>query len=350
MARKKTAFTSFDVADALGLSRATVSAVLRGQADKLGISSTTAERVLDTAKRLNYYPNKVARSLRSQRTGVIGAVLINFKHGWTDSVMEGMESVLSEADRAIFVATHRMVVQRAIKELTSCLMRHDEGIICQPVPGATDIYKRIKNAGRPLIFLGDYPEDVPDVSFVGWDSPPAVRVAVEHLIQTGRRRIGFIGIDYPMKMARARYLAYHEVLQEAGLVENERWVAIPPLLWPVEQIINWALDRMFVPGQEHPDGILARNDDIGLAALEGLRARGIRVPDDVALIGLGDLPVTNYSGISLSTVKEPTVEIGREAARLMLQLIDNPEHDPVHRLIPGRELKIRGTTQRAEEA
>jgi LacI family transcriptional regulator len=101
---------------------------------------------------------------------------------------------------------------------------------------------------------------------------------------------------------------------------------------------------MFAPGCEHPDALFALNDALALSTLEVLYELGIRVPDDVALMGMGDLPFTAYAGVSLSTMKEPIEEMGREAAKLMLELIAHPGKGPVERLIPCLELKARRTT------
>jgi len=293
---------------------------------------------------LNYVPNHLARNLRMQRSHMIGVVVSNLRADWAEAVMGGMLKVFRPRGYTPFVAIHHFDAELAHKELLACLHRRDEGVICQPMPGEQRLYRSLQGAGIPVIFLGDRPEDLPEVSFVGWNSGAAARLAVEHLVEGGRRRIGFIGVDYPMQMTRGRYQAYVDVLREADLPVRAQWTANAPIDWPPQRILDWSLDRLFASDSERPDAIFALNDGIALLLLEALEDRGIHVPVDVALIGLGDLPMTGHRGIGLSTVREPCEEMGREAAQLMLDLIANPEHEPVHRLIPGRDLKQRRTT------
>jgi len=294
---------------------------------------------------MNYLPNRFARNLRLQQSGMIGVIVGNLRADWVEVVMEGMLEEFGPCGYTPLVAVHHFDAKLARKEIRACLQRRDEGIICQPMPGERDLYERIRVAGVPLVFLGDWPAEVPKVSFVAWDSSAAAGLAVRHLVETGRRRIGFVGIDYPMEMTRGRYEAYRGALFEAGLPCRKRWIANVPMGWSPQQIVDRALDRLFAPGQEHPDAIFALNDGIALLLLEALDARGVRVPQDVALIGLGDSPMTGHSGIGLSTVREPCEEMGRQAARILTDLIANPESEPIHRLIPGQELKVRRTTQ-----
>lgn len=317
---------------------------MRGQAERQRISAETAERVHAAAREMGYVPNVMARALRRQRSHSIGVLMMNLQFGWAESVIESMNEVLGESDYTPFIAIHQMVPQRARKEVLSCLERRDEGVIYQPVPGETESYSRLQRAGVPVIFLGDRPEDVPDVSFVGWDSGPAARTAVQHLIETGRKRIGYLGVDYPLEMTRARYAAYEAALREAGLDPDDRWIAKAPLDWRGERFLNQSVDRMFAPGCDPPDAIFAGSDALALTVLEFLHDRGLRVPDDVAVMGMGDLPMARHSTVSLSTMKEPTEGIGRQAAQLMLDLIADRGKGPVHRLIRCDELKARRTT------
>ncbi len=336
--------TAADIAREVGLSRTTVSMVLRGEAEMRNISPKTAQRVLETARRLNYVPNEWARNFRRQRSGMIGVVFINFRCDWAQLVIHGMSGVFGAKDYTPFVAIHDFDRERARRELLSCLRRRDEGVIIQPVPGLTDLYERIQEVGIPLIFLGDQPADMEEANVVAWDSVPDARLAVEHLIEVGRRRIAFLGYDYSMPINQGRFEEYLKILEERDLPRKDHWISIPPIEWPEERIINVSLDRFF-DGQDPPDAIFALNDGLAVPLLDLLERRGIRVPEDVAVVGMGDTPLAGHTSIGLSTVVEPLEEMGREAAELMMNLIENPDQAPVRRLIPGGELKVRRSTR-----
>ncbi len=336
--------TSADVAREAGVSRTTVSIVLRGHTASKKIGADTIRRVVAAAEKLKYVPNLMARSLRQQKSGSIGVVIGNFRSDWADSLMAGMQEVFEPSGYTPFFSAHRFDARRAHNELLACLRRRDEGVVYQPMPGETRFYNRLRDADAPLLYLADRPPNTPQASFVGWDSVTATRVAIRHLVETGRNRIAMVGLDYPMEMNRGCQKVFIDVLKETGLPLQDRWIALAPPSWTLERIMNWALDRFMPPGREYPDAVFALGDTLALALLEILDVRGIRVPEDVAVMGLGDLPLTGHTRIGLSTVREPTREIGRQAAKLMLELINEPPQAPSQRLIGGIELKARRTT------
>jgi LacI family transcriptional regulator len=336
--------TAEELAKRLGLSRATVSIVLRGEAVRRKISAKTTERVLDAARKYNYMPNQAARMLRRQRTDVIGVIFPNFRLDWAERVMEGMLGVLESTRYSPFVATHRFSQQLFRKEALAALQRRDDALICYPLPGLNDLYKQISSLGIPLVFIGDRPIDVENESCVMWDAGAAAAAAVQHLVDQGRKRIGFLGLDYPMKMSQARFQAYKTVLKKARLPIQPNWIFTPAANSTLEQIIEPGLNQMFSGPGPHPDAIFVLNDGIALPALEALQKRHLKVPQDVAVIGMGDLPLTGHSAIGLSTMREPVEQMGREAAEVALQLIEDRSLGPIERVISCEELHARRTT------
>jgi LacI family transcriptional regulator len=340
--------TSAMLADQLGVSRATVSIVLNGHGPARKISPLTIQRVLDAAREQGYAPNRTARNLRLQKSGVIGVVLADFRMDWAERVMRGMGEVFDPGEYTPLVGTHRWDAVRHRKELLSALQRRDEAVIVQPLPGQEEVYEQFIAVGIPLVFLGDRPPQASSpaltASFAGWDSAAAARTAVRHLIERGYRRIGHLGFHHPMRMTQERTAAYRAMLQEAGLPLREEWISLPPAGGAIEGTIAAEIERIFTPGTEHPDALFVLNDGLALQLLEILDQKGIRVPQDVAVIGMGDLPLTGHSGISLSTVREPCEEMGRAAAHAALSLIAEPGRTPIVSLIPGNDLRARRTT------
>jgi LacI family transcriptional regulator len=336
--------TAEELAKRLGLSRATVSIVLRGEAARRKISTKTAERVLDAARKFNYVPNHAARMLRRQRADVIGVIFPNFRLDWAERVMQGMLEALRSTRYSPFVATHNFSTDLFLKEAQAAMQRRDDALICYPLPGMNSLYKQIRSLGIPLVFIGDRPIDAEEEHCVIWDAGAAAATAVQHLIDQGRRRIGFLGLDYPMKMSQARFEAYLTVLKKQNLAINPKWIFTPPSTSTLEQIIEPGLNQMFSGAGPHPDALFVLNDGIALPALESLQRRGLKVPEDVAVIGMGDLPLTGHSAIGLSTMREPVEQMGREAAEVALKLIEEPQQDPIHRVLFCEELHGRRTT------
>lgn len=339
--------TAAVLAGKLGLSRSTVSIVLRGDAVKRKISNATIERVLEAAREYDYIPNQIAQSLRRQRSGIVSIVVVNFRMDWCEELLSGALDVLDEAGVTPFVAAHRNSADRQQKELLAALRRRDDGVIVQPIPGQEEVYRRLQRNGIPLVFLGDWPVDMPEVSRVAWDSGGASATVVNHLVDGGRRKIGYIGHNYPLAMHIERYAAFERTLRQNNLPVNPKWIVQAPADTPLHDILDPSLRRMLgptVPEADRPDALFFMNDGLALPALEVLQSMKVSVPGEVAIVGIGDLPLTGHSGISLTTVAEPVETMGREAAEVVLRLSRNSSEAPIHRLIHGRQLLVRATS------
>lgn len=336
--------TAEKLAKKLGLSRATVSIVLRGDAVRRKISPGTTRRVLDAAREHNYIPNQAARTLRRQRTDIVGVILPDFRLDWAEQVMDGMLAVFDDSPYSPFVAIHRFDPALFRKEALSAVQRRDDALICYPLPGMNDVYEQITAMGIPLVFIGDRPLDVDQASWVIWDAGAAAAAAVKHLVDLGCRRIGFLGMDFPMTMSQARFEAYRSVLKQARLPIDEKLISLPPSTASLGDIVESGLDQMFNGPGEKPDGLFVLNDGSALPALDSLRRRGIRVPGDVRVVSMGDVPLAGHSAIGLSTMREPLAEMGRVAAEEALKLIAGPKQTFIQRVIQSNELQQRRTT------
>lgn len=275
---------------------------------------------------------------------MVSILFVNFCWDWAQCVVKGMAEVFVDTNYTPFVAIHDWDLARARRELTSCIQRHDEGVIMQPLQGLTDLYEKLTDVGIPLVFLGDYPADMPRSSFVAWDSKPDVLLALRHLVDIGRRRIAYLGYDYPMPINRERLATFSAFVEEAGLPKEANWTAISPFEWSPDQIMNWSVDRLFGPGQPRPEAILVQNDGLAVPLLDKLARSGIRVPEEVVVVGMGDYPITAHADINLTTTVEPLQAMGVEAAKAIVGLIAQPESAPIQKLVPGGLLRVRRTT------
>jgi DNA-binding LacI/PurR family transcriptional regulator len=347
------------IAEALGISKTTVGYVLSGQAKKRRVSEKTAQIVLDKAKELNYVPHLWAKNLARQRTGVIGTIIGGFEYNWATDVYDAVLPILETKGFLPMTSIHMWDPDRNNRELKITMGRRDEGIICQPLPASLSTYTDISESGIPLVFICDTLKEMPHVSYVAWDCAPAARLAVEHLIQSGRKRIAFIGsqlIQTPLVFSR--FEAYRQALLDAGLAFDEnlvKWAASPALVrrdWTHDQesletaneddeiqlllkdfILANKIDALFFP-----------HDSLALRIYKVLQKMDIKIPDDIALMGMGDVPLSGNFGVGLSTIREPLFEIGKAAAEAIITLIENPNSDPIQKLVPGNQLKIRNTT------
>jgi len=179
------------------------------------------------------------------------------------------------------------------------------------------------------------------VSSVTWDDAPATKEAVEHLISIGRRRIGFFGARHGVTSDSSRFKAYKNTLEEAGLAVNEKWV-----FWgdSYKSLTLEQLKKIYEQPGEKPDAFFVINDAVAVRLLDLMYMLKLQAPDDIAIIGMGNLPASAMGLINLSTMDEPIEEIGCQAAETALELISSPRKGPVHKRIKHNKLKIRRTT------
>lgn len=194
--------------------------------------------------------------------------------------------------------------------------------------------------------------NLPTASHIAWDAGQATRVAMNHLIENGYRRIGFLGSDHKTVMTRARYRAYVQCLKKAGLPLNEAWIAwetvspVSPHPADPVQIVGHMLQKAYFDANPRPDALYTTVDGVALAVLRVMYDRGVRVPEDVALISMGDLPGAKLPGVGLTTMHEPVEELGYQAAKAILELIQNPARDPIQIHLVRNDLQVRTTTRR----
>lgn len=337
------------IAQHVGVSHQTVSYVLSGQAQKRKVAESTAAKVQKIADSLGYVPNYWARNLQRSRTGVV-SVLFNGLHlDWSERIMTSIEAQLDLNDYLAMIAIYGKLPMYAStrndtaqRKIEAILGRRDEGVICQPSQYGIEGYRRLHEKKVPIVFVGSILEDMSgleNVSSVTWDCASAVKSVVRHLIETGRKRIAFVGGRHGVLSDNIRFEAYKETLEEAGLPFDENIVVWDSL---DKAIPERMVGDLFINKQYRPDAIFALNDSFAALVYEYLAALGIKTPDDVALAGMGDLRITRTCGIT--TVREPLEEIGAEAAKVMLSLLEKPTNEGVHHKISCDKLMIRRTT------
>lgn len=321
-ARKRVTIVS--IAEKLGLSPTTVGFVLRGQAGRVNLSEDTVKRVRKAAKEMGYVPNMLARGLRRQKTGVVGLLLPDLSMNWAEMLHMGMSEVLDEAEYAPFIVMHRWQPKRQAVELNRLVRHQVDGIGCVPIAGCQDIYREYAESGTPFLLVGDTLPGLEGVNVVGWDSEAAAETAVKHLVERGCRRLGCVGPRDDTVMTGRRFAAFGRVVERSAANTRDAWIARwDTATWLPSVTDGWV--RNVFGGTDRPDGIFALNDGTAMPLLQSLARAGIRVPEDVAVVGMGDLPLAGVPGLGLTTVREPVYEMGAAVARMMLGAIREGE-------------------------
>jgi len=313
------------VAQSAGVSPSTVSRILNGTA---AVSADKKQAVHDAIAQLGFVPNPVARSLAGGRSYSIGVVTQAIDSPFYGAALRGVEEVCDTAGyQPLFVSGHWSALSeaRCIEVLRS---RRVDGIIVL-TGRLTDAALKGCAKQLPVVVTGRTLK-APGLFSLNFDNFEGGRLAAQHLLQLGHRRIAFIAGDADHPDANERLRGYRAALEAAGIAYDPALV-VPGDYHEVSGLL--AVDRLLETGQSFT-AILAANDQMALGATLGLHRRSLRVPDDVSVVGFDDLPTSLYATPPLSTVHQPAYELGELAAQALLQLISGEK--PTLQLPPPR--------------
>lgn len=336
MANSKRRISLKDLAQELGVSIATVSRALRSSPE---IGQEMQEKVKALAKRLNYRPNPFAQSLRKEAPRIIGVVVPNLVTHYYAAVLDGIEDEARKEGYSVISANTHEDSEAEVRAIDNFISLHVEGIIACLSQNTTDYshFEEISKMGIPLVFFGRtcLPEKF---SCVTANGDEAAQQATQHLIDTGSRRIAFIGGPNHLDMVRRRKHGYLEALRENKIPIERELVACEKIDY------DWALEATtkLLQMDNRPDAILAFNDIITFAAFTAIKQQGLRIPDDVALMGFTDDVHARYVTPRMSAIEDQSHEIGRESCQLLLKNINGDSN--IYRKIVPQQLVIRDTS------
>jgi LacI family transcriptional regulator len=322
---KRKGVTLDDLARHAGVSRSTVSLVLRGS---LLPAATTRERVLEAVQALGYVYNRGAASLRSRQTMLVGMVVGDIANPFFADMVAGAQSTLDEADRVLLLVNTRESLDSQERYIARLREHGVDGLIVSAAPGTDAAYlEGIRRSGTPIVeVLRRVEGNTGD--FVGIDFKGASAQATEHLIELGHRRIAFIGGNLPHSATHERHSGFASTLARHGIELN--WV-IPS---PVTRQAGYQAAATLLEEGEPPTAVIAYSDPVALGVMAAVHDRGLRVGKDLALVGFDDLDQAEVSRPTLSTIATRAQAVGREAARVLVARMQEPDSPRVEKLIP----------------
>jgi LacI family transcriptional regulator len=305
-----------DIARELGVSLATVS---RALADSPDISAETKERVWSAAETLNYVPNLMARSLRSRRTKVIGVVVQEVATEFGSQAIRGIHDELGRCGYQMLLSSGSSSPEQERLGLAMLLERSVDGLIVvdaqhHAAEGPPD---ELESARVPVVFVNRRLPSSATACFVGPDDVFGGYLATEHLIGHGHRRIAYIAGPAEWQASWDRLDGYRRALADYGLAFDEGLVRRGD--WAIDSGYEATASLLDLP--EPPTAIFVANDVMAAGAIDAARAQGLRLPDDLALVGFDAREMSRYLRPALTTVTRPTYELGRTAASLLVERV-----------------------------
>ena len=319
--------TLTEVASHAGVSRSTVSLVLRGSPL---VAQETRDRVQASIAELGYIYNRGAANLRAARTDVVGLLVCEINNPFYGELTAGVEEVLDEKGVVAFLANTAESLERQDRFLQRMREQNVDGVILCPATGTQpDVLDRLHQWQVPCVqalrFLSGR-----DGDYAGVDYQFGMEMVTEHLIRLGHRRIAFIGSVLTHSATQARRSGFTAAMRRHGLPSD--LVARCPLTRRAgAELVGSLLER-----PDPPTALACHNDVLAFGVMLGLEARGLKPGRDIAVTGFDDVPEASLSRPALTTVATTPRQIGQEAARLLLRRIADPQGSLERVILPSR--------------
>jgi DNA-binding LacI/PurR family transcriptional regulator len=326
-----------DLASQLNLTPATVSRALN---DSYEIGKATKERVWKLAKELNYQPDRIASSLRSKRTKLVGVILPDISYFFNSSALKGIEEVLIPKGYRVLIFQTGESLSRETDNLIDLAAIHVDGIIASLSAETMNLdhFRENLPSDTALIFIDRVPVDENYVK-VTIDNEKAAYMAVSYLLKKGRKRIVWLAGPEGLKISEVRYRGYCAAHKEAGVpIDPELTVRCDFTKGSAHSAIHQIIKR-----KKGIDSILCINDRLAIEALSAVHDCYLRVPEDIALMGFNNETFSSYLHPPLTTIAQPAYAMGIEAATQLLKLIQKKK-TPIREFIFDTELIERGST------
>ncbi|QNF34126.1 LacI family DNA-binding transcriptional regulator [Adhaeribacter swui] len=310
-----------DIAQQLQISVSTVSRALRGSPD---INSETKKAVLDLAAELDYQPNSIALSLVKRRTNILGVIIPDIAVQFFASAISGIQEVASAAGFNVMICQSNESEQTEANNIQALLSSRVAGIIVSVSGNTTNTnhFKILQKKGIPLILFDRVCDDI-EASKVIVDDYQGAFAAVDHLVAVGCKRIAHLAGPEKLQITANRKNGYFDALRKNNIPIDER------LIKHVDFDRQKSIDatNQWIKESNRVDGIFAISDRVAIGAMLAIKAAGLRIPDDVAVVGFGNETTSSILDPALTTVMQYPVDMGRQAARLFLEQIESEAED-----------------------
>jgi LacI family transcriptional regulator len=340
---KKT--TIYDIAAKLNITAATVSRALNGNSK---ISENTRNLVLETAKEMNYEQNKLAQALKSGKSFNVGVIVPRIDSNFFASVIRGIEEELHPKGYHVIICQTHDQENLEIENINSLLNAQVDGILMSISNSKIEdnnSFKSILRKNVPLIFF-DRKKDIKGVSSVTIDDFKGAYEATMHLINQGYKRIAHLSNDRSLQIFKNRYLGYKQAIIDSGLEFDENLV-----IETMSKVLEGKKTTKFLLEMDNrPDAIFSSSDFTALGAIQEIKEHGLKIPEDISVVGFSNEPFTRFMELSITSVDQSPIEMGRITAQVFLEEVNNDKKIKTEKkVILTPELIIRQSSQKSPE-
>lgn len=334
--------TIYHIAEKLGLATSTISRALK---DHHTIGKKTTQLVKEAAAEMGFRPNVLAASLRNKKTKTIGVLITRINRPFLSSLISGIEETLQKAGYNTIIIQSNDSYKNEVNMTKVLYSNRVSGVICSLAMETqnTSHFQQFINSNIPLVFVDRIPNDI-DTWRVMIDNYSAGYKATQHLIDQGCKRIAHYAGSQFRNVYSERKRGYLDALKDNHLiVDHDLLVYLKTLSYEEGEIVTNRLLDLKNP----PDGIFSSNDTTAVAAIKVAKKRKLKVPDDLAIIGFNNDPISEIIEPSLSTITHPAFEMGQTSAEKILSLLESPTTDEVKEItFLNTEVLVRESSKR----
>jgi len=327
--------TISDVAKRAGVSAVTVSRVINNSGY---VSPTTRAKVMRAIEELGYVPSSVAQSLRSKRTRTLALIVPDIRNAFWTTVSRGVEDAAQSREYSVFLCNTDENPAKQRTYLDVVVSQRVDGVIIAPYDSDAASLEPLRRRGIPTVVV-DRPIEGWDVDTVSCDSISGARALVKHLLDLGHTRIAVVSGPAGATTARDRVIGYRIAMAEAGVPVHANYVKFGEFL----AISGERLTHQLLDEDPRPTAIFAANNAIAMGVADALRARGLSIPQDMALVCFDDLSNCSRLFPFLTTVVQPAYDIGANATQLLLSRLESEQPPPPRRVVLPTRLVVRSS-------
>jgi LacI family transcriptional regulator len=332
--------TIYDIAEALNLSPATVS---RGLKEHPSIRKDTRKRILDKAKEMGYRQNFFASNLRRNRTNTIGVIVPRLNSYFMSTVIAGMEKIANQAGYNLIISQSMESIAKEVVNVKTLYNSRVDGLLVSLAYATDDIshFEDLLEKGVPLIFF-DRVFDHAQCTSVVIDNYKAGYEVTQHLINQGCMRIAHITASLKRNVYADRLKGYKHALSDNGIAFDERLVFVNNLSEQAGVEVCKTLLQM----DPRPDGIFTSNDACAVSCIRELKLAGVKIPQDIAVAGFNNDPLSKVIEPNLTTINYPGHEMGEVAASTLIRRLDQQHSASLNTIVLRHELIVRESSLR----
>jgi LacI family transcriptional regulator len=330
-----------DIAADLGVSLMTVSKALRNHAD---VGEETRRRVLQRAQELNYQPNLTARGLASRRTFLIGLIIPDMMHSFFAEAAKGVGDELDPHGYQVLIANSGERADTEIKQIRGFMGRGVDGLIVASAAARVNpqLTEALTAGGAPFVLI-DRPVAGLQAGFVGVDNEEIGYLAATHLIEQGCTRVAHIR-GPAISTGTGRWNGYRRALESHGLTVSAAYTSGGEY----KDSAGYQAMRRLLKLEPRPDGVFCYNDPVAAGAIKAILEAGLRIPQDIAVIGAGNVHYSDLLRVPLSTIDQSSSLMGQTAAELLLEAMQTKQPVVPRTILFAPQLVVRASSQRQD--